>query len=554
MCDERSSTEDIQVLDVYRARSGVRDRAERDCTLPYKPTIGDALYSAVLNPSNVMVSHPQPLDRPPLAHRPASVTSRSTGTRRHRTTRSHAGGSSYRPQNEFPNFAQTGDVDIIVNADGHERRYMLHRLILAQNSGFFEAGTSEDWSKAQSRGQGTGVGSGNTLGSIGEDEETGREQGRPTFPAAQGGRFIWRYELDWGNRDDEVPMLVQKQTQPTMFGGDQYQPPPVPNKPAAPSHGFLKSMSNFSAMQSASHIVKPNPSNHSNYTDSDIIRDYDNLFRIFYNYAPALDAVNIAESYIQCKSLLTLADMYDALEVVGPRIDHHLLQFQGRLWKQIAKYPPSYLKLGYLARSKVIFAEALVHVVGQWPSGSSQLKHTVPPDVLEVIEDKVDDLHDLKIRAEAKLFRLTLTTSRGERITPTNGYMDWLALSLFRQWLAENTTPPPPPVPKTPESGRIHHVQHPPVSSGTLFRLLGTGGSSYLARDELKRFLKLRPEDSSRDTLKKFERRMDEIKSLAREYVRPLNKSYLELDLGRDGGGLGYLTCTKIDDGDYPWD
>ena len=498
-----------------------------------------------------MVSHPQPSDQPSLAHRPASVTSRSTGTRRHRTPRSHTGGSSYRPQNEFPNFAQTGDVDIVINADGQERRYMLHRLILTQNSGFFEAGTSEDWSKAQSRGQNSGVGPGNTLGSIGEDEETGREQARSTYPGAQGGRFIWRYELDWGNKEDEVPMLVQKQTQPTMFGGDQYRPPPVPNKPAAPSHGFLKSMSNFSAMQSASHIAK---SNSAHNTDSDIIRDYDNLFRIFYNYAPSLDTVNIAESYIQCKSLLTLADMYDALEVVGPRIDHHLLQFQGRLWKQIAKYPPSYLKLGYLARSKVIFAEALVHVVGQWPSGSSQLRHTVPPDVLEVIEDKVDDLHDLKMRAEAKLFRLTLTTARGERITPTNGYMDWLALSLFRQWLAENTTPPPPPVPKTPDSGRNRHAQHLPVSSGTLFRMLGTGGSSYLARDELKRFVKLRPEDSSRDTLKKFEKKMDEIKALAREIVRPLNKSYLELDLVRDGGGLGYLTCTKIDEGDYPWD
>ena len=441
---------------------------------------------------------------------------------------------------------------------------MLHRLILAQNSGFFEAGTSEDWSRAQARGQSSGVGPGNTLGSIGEDEESVREHGRPAYSIPQSQRFIWRYELDWGNKDEEVPMLVQKQTQPSMFGGDQYQPPPVPNKPPPPSQGFLKSMSNFAALQSASHIAKSHPAHNSN-GDSDTIRDYDNLFRIFYNYAPSLDATNIAESYIQCKSLLTLADMYDALEVVGPRIDHHLLQFQGRLWKQIAKYPPSYLKLGYLARSKVIFSEALVHVVGQWPSGSNQLRHTVPPDVIDVIEDKVDDLHDRKMSTEAKLFRLTLTTPRGERVTPTNAYVDWLALSLFRQWLAENTTPPPPPIPKTTTSETTrtpnhhnHHAQSPPLSSGTLFRLLGTAGSSYLPRDELKRFIKLRPgEENSRENLKKFERRMDDIKALAREVVRPLMKSYLELDIGREGregGGLGYLTCTKVDEEDYPWD
>ena len=442
-------------------------------------------------------------------------------------------------------------MEIVVNADGQERRYMLHRLILVQNSGFFEASTSEDWSKAQARGHGSNAGLSNGLGRIGEDEETGRGHTGPTYGAAQAQRPIWRYELDLGNKDEEVPMLVQKQTQDTLFGGDSNQPPPVPSKPPAPAHGFLRSMSNFSAMQSASHIAKSNPSHGG---DSDIIRDYDNMFRIFYNYSPSLDAVNIAESYIQCKSLLTLADMYDALEVIGPRIDHHLLQFQGRLWKQIAKYPPSYLKLGYLARSKVIFAEALVHVVGQWPSGSSQLRHSVPESVLEVIEDKVDELQERKMKTEARLFRLSPITARGERVTPSNSYVDWMALSLFRQWLADSTTPPPPPVSKSHDPGRPSHSQPLPTSSGLLFRVLGTGGSSYLNRDELKRFVKLRPDEHSRDTLKKMEKKMDEIKAMAREIVRPLMKNYLELDIGRDGGGLGYLTCTKIEEADYPWD
>lgn len=316
-------------------------------------------------------------------------------------------------------------------------------------------------------------------------------------------------------------------------------------------------MANRTAMQSASHIPQINTEIDQ---DNDVIRDYDNLFRIFYNFPPALDAVNIAESYIQCKTLLGLADMYDALEVVGPRIDHHLLQFQSRLWKQIAKYPPSYLKLGYMARSKVIFAEALVHVVGQWPSGANQLRHNLPEIVLEVIEDKVDQLKELKVKTEGRLFRLTLMTPKGERVTPMNSYLDWLALSLFRHWLAENTTPPPPPIPKTPpsadsrRSAPLSHSQPAPLNPGTLYRLLGTGGSSYLGHDELKRFIRLRPDEYSRDSLKKFEKRMDELKDMARETVKPLMRNYLELDMGRDGGGLGYLTCTKVEEADFPWD
>ena len=310
-------------------------------------------------------------------------------------------------------------------------------------------------------------------------------------------------------------------------------------------------MSNFSALQSAANLSK---SNTQNNTDSDTIRDYDNLFRIFYNYAPSLDAVNIAEAYIQCKTLLTLADMYDALEVVGPRIDHHLLQFQGRLWKQIAKYPPSYLKLGYLARSKVIFGEALIHVVGQWPSGSSQLRHTVPDAVLDIIDDKVDELAEWKLKAEMKLFRINLMTTKGDRVTPGNAYTDWLALSFFRQWLADNTNPAPPPPPSPAGSHRTSHTPPKPLSDGSFYRRLGSGGSSYLGHDECKKFVRLRPDEHSRETLRRFEKKVDEIKALAKEIVRPMMKNYLELDMGRDGGNLGYLTCTKIEEDVFPWD
>ncbi|MCJ1473666.1 hypothetical protein MMC13_002317 [Lambiella insularis] len=499
--------------------------------------------------SSPPVLQPQLGSRTLAVRRPSSVTTRSTTTRRHRTNRSHNGGAAYAPQNEFPNFAHTGDVEIVISAGGQEKRYTLHRLILARSSGFFDASTSEEWSRGQGQPHLPGVapqGRENVLGRIGEEDE-GSQAVRSNTSGGQ--KPFWRYELDSGNETDETPMLIQKPLQTTLFGGEHTpRPPPVRNKPPAPSNGFFRSIS---AMQSAIHIPQSTTQNQ----DNDIIRDYDNLFRIFYNYSPTLDSVDITEAYIQCKSLLNLADMYDALEVVGPRIDHHLLQFQGRLWKQIAKYPPSYLKLGYLARSKVIFAEALVHVVGQWPTGAPQLRN-IPDIILELIEDKVDELQDLKAKIEGRLFRLTLVTNRGERASPWNSYMEWTVVSLFRHWLAENTTPPPPPLPKTSgsEARQSAPPPPPPLNNGRIYRLLGAGGSAYLNHDDLKRFLKLRPEDYSRENIKRFERRMDEMKHLAKEAVKPLMRNFLELDLGRDGGGMGYLTCTRVDDADFPWD
>lgn len=358
-----------------------------------------------------------------------------------------------------------------------------------------------------------------------------------------------KYVLAAMNTSRDIELTFWKDPNASIFGGNN-RSSSTRTKPTNPSGGFLRSVvGNFSAM---------NLSHGTGYDDpaEDILRDYDNMFRIFYNYPPTLDAVNIANAYVQCKSLLTLADMYDALEVVGPRVDHHMLQFQNLLWKQIAKYPPSYLKLGYLARSKVIFSEAIVHVVGQWPAGATHLRTQLPDSVMEIIEDKVEELEEMKTKIEGRLFRITLLTAKGERVSPHNAYVDWLAVSLFREWLADNTTPPPPPTPReSPRTGERRALPpNPPLNTGKIYRLLGRGGSAYLGHDECKRFLKLRPEEYNSHQLKRFERRLDELKAVAKEIARPLMTNCLALDLGRDGGSLGYLTCTRVEERDFPWE
>ena len=499
-----------------------------------------------------MVSQAEPCHAVALRGPYSVISKPSSSTRHRRHNRSHAGGSSYVPQNEFPVFTHTGDVEIIVKAGGQSNRYLLHRLILTQCSGFFEASTSQEWSRATNE-------AGSELARGGED--SGSESARQKDV-----RKRWRYELDPGSSTDDIPMLVQKEnTAVSLFGSTDSRPPPVRNKPPSSNPSFFRSVANLALPSSHAPALPP-----LSQEDQDLLNNYDNLFRIFYNYAPTLDPIDIAIAYVQCKSLLTLADLYDALEVVGPRIDHHLLQFQSRLWKQIAKYPSSYLKLGYLAQSKTIFQEALIHVVGAWPMGERHIRNQLPDTVIEIIEDKAEELADMVGRIEGRLFRLSLTTSRGERVTPQNSYLDWLVVSLFRQWVAENTAPPPPapPLPRSPQSRAgngngnhgPNHTQHspppPPPSAlpnpniGRVYRTLGTSPSTYLTHDDCKRFLKLSPDSYSRESLKKFERRLEELKGLAREVVRPLMRSEL---LG-EGSGVAYLVCTVVDEGrDLPW-
>jgi hypothetical protein len=154
-----------------------------------------------------MVSYPdsQGAERSLAIRRPPSVTSHSSRatstTRRHRPHRSHFGGSSYQPQNEFPVFTHTGDVEIVIANGRKEQRYLLHKLILSQCSGFFEAGLSEEWATS-----GEGASQNHNAAALARVPSSAPPE-----------KKRWRYELDWGKNEDDVPMLMQKVLLPLLL-------------------------------------------------------------------------------------------------------------------------------------------------------------------------------------------------------------------------------------------------------------------------------------------------------------------------------------------------
>lgn len=132
--------------------------------------------------------------RPPSVASHASRTSTIRRHRPHRSGSSSYGGSNAGAPNEFPVFTHTGDVEIVISNGRKENRYLLHRLILTQCSGFFESGTSEEWAGAAE-------------GSVAQNMSAAALARNPS--GSRHDRKRWRYELDWGS-DDDVPMLVQK--------------------------------------------------------------------------------------------------------------------------------------------------------------------------------------------------------------------------------------------------------------------------------------------------------------------------------------------------------
>ncbi|KAI9659227.1 MAG: hypothetical protein M1831_003809 [Alyxoria varia] len=531
----------------------------------------------------------------------------------HRSSRTSAGSlldtqSNSSVKNEFPWFSQSGDVEIVIRDRSGKRkelRYKLHGLILAQSSEFFKEQLGQDlgdhtdpFSNRAAAGNGVELSRGRALRRSREDSAGSRASSILSHGSRQrtgdiGNSCRWRYELDWGEPnvegEDSLPILVQSSTTPPSFRHrtkEERHPPSAAN-----SSIFRNLASHFSRGRNSRHSDRSRSSsrdsglglssNASHTLDDDLLQAYENLFLAFYNHAPILDQENIANAYVQSKTLLLVAQLYAALPCVQPRVDHHLLSFHSKLWLQIAKYPSSYLKLGHLARSRAIFGEAFIHVVGQWPAASGQLIHqqsnaiaplegnamtmTLDNAVLDLVEDKFEDLEELKARIDVKLFRLSLTTSRGDRVTPQNSWLDWLVVSFFRQWFAERSNPGSTGTSKersaishrTPSrNGRFRKQDNPSSSSHSsassqsinqVYKLVAQGGSAYLPADELKRFLKSTPAEAyNRENLRRLERRMDELKTMAKDIVRPLTRNFLRVE----GGDLPYLTCTRLDEKD----
>ncbi|KAG5968979.1 hypothetical protein E4U57_002418 [Claviceps arundinis] len=498
--------------------------------------------------------------------RPTFAASRLLLSRGERYRQFPADSSSCVSQNDFPLF-HTGDVEITIRgaitADGVEvsNTYLLHQHTLARCSGFFAASTSSQWSKAKSDPAG-GNERARSIG--GEDDGGGSTQN--AF-GSTGPKRRWKYELDHGTDWLDDPMLVQTDpsrapkgvpgqagdscsSSPSLAGPDSGGPVASQSEDGPPA-----TLNGKQRLFDADYDMR----RRLLFGDKILLRNYDNLFRIFYNCRPMLNNVRFGDAYRECQSLLRLADQYDALTVVRPCVEHHLLQFQSRLWMAVARHT-RYFDFSYLARSKVIFKEALIHTVGIWHLSQERPDLEVPDFVLDIAERKVHELQENVSRVEGQLFHLSLTTEQGHRVTASDDYLGWLAVSLFRQWLTENICN------SERESDNDHHIDNNNTPGPSLFKTcrayrdIGSDSpSAFLDHNDCEAFLALNPQLHTPENLVRFEKRMADLKALARDVVRPLLRNNLELNV--DSPNISwdildkpmYFTCTTVEDDDIPW-
>ncbi|KAG6146007.1 hypothetical protein E4U37_000567 [Claviceps purpurea] len=331
-----------------------------------------------------MVSHQLSSASATAASRRRKQRPRLAPSRAERFSQFSADASSYVRKDEFPFFAHTGDVEITIRgaiaADGVEtvsNTYLLHQHILARCSGFFAASTSSQWSTAQpdpangdERTRHVGDDHSHGGGGAGGGDKGGSSSAQNTLNSTRPARR-WKYELRHGTvwPDSIIPILVQTNPFPAQKGGSRRAGDSQSSSPSlsGPGSGGLVTSQPEDGAQRA--------------FDAILLRNYDNLFRIFYHYRPILKDVDAIGALIEWKYFLKLADLYDALAVVSPCVEYHLLQSQSKLWKHVVTSAGCYLALSYRIRSKVIFKEALINVVGDWFL-SQERPYLIVPDFI----------------------------------------------------------------------------------------------------------------------------------------------------------------------------
>ncbi|KAF1362063.1 hypothetical protein EJ07DRAFT_175262 [Lizonia empirigonia] len=240
---------------------------------------------------------------------------------------------------------------------------------------------------------------------------------------------------------------------------------------------------------------------------------YNMIFGAFYNVIPQIAANNIKVAMSKVEELVGVARHLGCTHLVTSHIGNALVQHRQSLYRDILADAPRYLLLSLALENVFFYTEALIHLVGAYPSWPWPSERTaLPEDTLQLIANKSRELDTKVLEVERELL-LTITTSRGTPYSAgTYSQFDtWFVVQLFRDTLTNVF--------------RQHDASRPSLKRGSLFRKIKAGGSTYMAYEDVRRIV-LRVMPSAVETL-------DEDLKILKEYA-----SDIVADLARNESNL----------------
>ena len=271
-------------------------------------------------------------------------------------------------------------------------------------------------------------------------------------------------------------------------------------------------------------------------------RAWDWLFGVFYGVEPVFDDNSLPAVLSSVVALAECADVIGSIKSVRHVAEVALMRQDQVLWTSIAGNPQAWTELSCRIQSCSVWKEAAIHLVGQWGTTSDEQKSKVLPHIRAIIERKVDELSVRKEAVELRIlghypeFMRRAATDKPGRPTYGNDIYMWMAVGFFRQWFAQSISD--------------DRTRRAPDGGFNFYSALHEGGQAYLTHIDFVEFHKYFP--MSLKACQLLEANMGVLKDDIKRFVDDL--MHQESHLKRDEHDISWLTCTKLEKEDYPWD
>lgn len=310
------------------------------------------------------------------------------------------------------------------------------------------------------------------------------------------------------------------------------------------------------------------------------VRAYESFFRMMLNM-PSISVKQVRMPTIAASALTLLEGVVAIAEYYGcvPTVSSAFKSLSSdwisnrTLYAAIAADAARWLALAVKLQSELVFKEAFVHLVGQHPhftGSSSGCGDRLPADVMASIVAQGREMRITRYEVDQQLLMTTLrveTPAKGRLSPAVSGTVSqhhesqiYDIVNVWRDWLTEHMSylcdAAVGGVEEVPASSALcDHLPPPNYPGGQpecltvagFYRLLHRAGDAYLPVEQVVETWNEAEYGSDFGAVRV---NLAVLKARAREMVRPLVQSSLQL-AGGERGGLPYLTCVEV--GKVPW-
>lgn len=291
------------------------------------------------------------------------------------------------------------------------------------------------------------------------------------------------------------------------------------------------------------------------------IKAYENFFRVIAGKKHGISKNDLSTALPQIHGVTEIAQKYSTIDAIQSTFIGLLLGYveNHTLYSTIAKWSAHCLNLGIALKSRLVYDEALKHLVGY---GANYKDGKVVPelsgDVQAIVQRRSSELYAARLEVEEKLLLMTLLGKNpadypSQYVSQHDQHMAYNTVNTFRDWISwhighlrNETEDEPAPFYLCEHTDGCGHV------AGFYQTIVGY---DYLGADEVyddfSSHYKSSSEARQRTELEAVRQALEQLKDTACKHVENSSESTLHL---ADKSGLRYLTCVKIVEAeDVPW-